>query len=176
MTTVALNLNPAARGQEIHWETCPACGCLFESTKKTTERSPNMKVTFDLTGTEPAKAAMFLRLAADFLAAPPIGAPEPEKTPAAPTGPSPKKGPAPKIDAAPAAEEAAEADDADGEDLFTLKPEEFKTKIRERCVALKKAGKRQAILDAYAALEVNHLDKVKPEDYPKLWEVLSRAG
>lgn len=135
-----------------------------------------MKVTFDLTGTEPAKAAMFLRLAADFLAAPPIGAPEPEKTPAAPTGPSPKKGPAPKIDAAPAAEEAAEADDADGEDLFTLKPEEFKTKIRERCVALKKAGKRQAILDAYAALEVNHLDKVKPEDYPKLWEVLSRAG
>ncbi|MCL2531566.1 MAG: hypothetical protein FWE40_05360 [Oscillospiraceae bacterium] len=121
-----------------------------------------MQFTLDLNTVEPQKAAEFIRFTADLL----FGAPVKDGAPKTP-GSYPTPEPVMQV----AAERPVPAPAA-----TATVPAINKTTLRAKCKELKDAGKRQAILDAFAQLGVNHLDGVVESAYPKLWEVLHNAG
>jgi hypothetical protein len=127
------------------FETCPACGLLFEKT----ERNPVMQVTFTVEIT-PANAPLIAQLIATGMGQSPM----PDRALAPPPAPAPE----------PAAEAPAKSN------------EDWHTGLRSKCAELRAAGKRQAIVDAFAAVGAESLSKVSPEKYPELWEVLQNAG
>ena len=164
--TIALNL--ALEGRDTTWMTCPACGLMFETeTKKIEKEIPmqfNLTITGDLT---PESAPMIAQLltggAGSVITADEIRRGTILDTAAAglpradPANERPPDKPAP-------------------EDAAPLTTEELTTRIREKGLALKRAGKSDVMRDAIKSAGHEKFSDVPTDKYPALWEVLKDAG
>jgi hypothetical protein len=154
MLTVALNLT--CRDEEPHWETCPACGLMFETatqTKKIEMENP-MQITITAEVT-PENAPLLAQLLTGGTSTDTLSAAVTPTTPVIPAStPEPPDEPDPVPEA----------------------PADLATAIRAKCLDLKKAGKNDVARAAIKSVGYESLAKVPPEKYPDLWEVLRDVG